>query len=584
MAEIAGDLWESSHPGDTWEFSHPNEISSPQNPVDQHTGGTDQENAELKALEIELSQDPDNFEIWERLLNTTEAVDGGVTRNSHPQAIQMVRNVYDRLLTKFPLMFVYWKKYADREFGFAGTESADMIYERGVASIPTSVDLWASYCDFKVQTCHVVDEVREIFSRGADSCGSDFLSHPFWDKYIEYEDRNECPDKVFEILARLIRIPCHQYTRYFQRYRSMSPNRPLVELVAAEKLDEFRSEVTVKLGESAMESQIEHELRLRIDNYYLETFQTTQNETNIRWAFESEIKRPYFHVTELDESELTNWWNYLDFEESQNVFERTTFLYERCLVTCARYEKFWFRYARWMLAQEDKESHFDKQSNTRFIYQRACAVFLPISEPKIRLQYSYTEEMADRTDLAIELHNSMLDNLPDHVDTINSLANMSRRDAGLDAAVQVYKKQIDSDKSAMTTKGILVAEWARLLWKVQGTPDEARGVFQTYQQYYLDNRSFWSSYLLFEIEQPTSAATEHDHYKRIKEVMSEFESKSTVHPDVHVELVQIYMKYLLERGDKGATKEYMALDQKLYGPSHAKQIEGVSLSSANLQY
>jgi len=35
------------------------------------------------------------------------------------------------------------------------------VYERGVASIPTSVDLWASYAGFKLETSHDPDVIRE---------------------------------------------------------------------------------------------------------------------------------------------------------------------------------------------------------------------------------------------------------------------------------------------------------------------------------------------------------------------------------------------------------------------------------------
>jgi len=35
------------------------------------------------------------------------------------------------------------------------------VYERGVASISISVDLWANYCGFKVDTSHDADIIRE---------------------------------------------------------------------------------------------------------------------------------------------------------------------------------------------------------------------------------------------------------------------------------------------------------------------------------------------------------------------------------------------------------------------------------------
>lgn len=87
------------------------------------------------------TDDPDNFETWEKLLRAAEALEGGINRNSNPQAITTVREVYDRFLAKFPLLFGYWKKYADLEFSVTGTEAADMVgyYLRYTLAIPWQV-------------------------------------------------------------------------------------------------------------------------------------------------------------------------------------------------------------------------------------------------------------------------------------------------------------------------------------------------------------------------------------------------------------------------------------------------------------
>jgi pre-mRNA-processing factor 39 len=118
----------------------------------------------------------------------------------------------------------------------------------------------------------------------------------------------------------------------------------------------------------------------------------------------------------------------------------------------------------------------------------------------------------------------------------------------------------------MSTKAALVAQWARLLWKIKGDPDDARKVFQENQQYYLDSRPFWTSYLMFEVEQPTSAEAESVQYDRIKQVVADSRSKSTLPAEIVKELVQIYMAYLLERGTKDSVKEYMTLDREINGP------------------
>jgi len=71
--------------------------------------------------------DEDDFEKWEILINRASDLDGGVHRNSSPSAIELVRNVYDCFLAKFPLFFGYWKKYADLEFAIGGPELAEMV-------------------------------------------------------------------------------------------------------------------------------------------------------------------------------------------------------------------------------------------------------------------------------------------------------------------------------------------------------------------------------------------------------------------------------------------------------------------------
>ncbi|PGH28001.1 hypothetical protein AJ80_00256 [Polytolypa hystricis UAMH7299] len=532
--------------------------------TDYNAAGADEENAELKNLNAEVLEDSDNFETWEKLVRAAEGQEGGINRNSSPQAITATRTAYDQFLAKFPLLFGYWKKYADLEFSIGGTEAAEMVYERGIASVTNSVDLWTNYCAFKVETSHDSDIIRELFERGASSVGLDFLAHPFWDKYLEFEERLEATDKIFAILGRVIHIPMHQYARYFERYRQLAQTRPVAELASAETLTQFRSEVDgaaagIPPG-SKSEAETERDLRLRLDAYHLEIFSRTQTETTKRWTYESEIKRPYFHVTELDEGQLANWRKYLDFEEGEDSYSRTQFLYERCLVTCANYEEFWLRYARWMLAQEGKDEE------VRNIYMRASTLYVPISRPAVRLQYAYFEEMSGRVDVAKDIHSAILVSLPGHVETIISLANTSRRHGGLEAAIEVYKSQLDATQCDIQGKAALVAEWAKLLWKIKGSPSEARQVFQKNQHWYPDSHPFWTSFLMFELEQPTSAETEQAQYEHIKHVVDQIRTKSSLAVATVKELVQIYMVYLLERGAKDSAKEYMALDREVNGP------------------
>jgi pre-mRNA-processing factor 39 len=377
---------------------------------------------------------------------------------------------------------------------------------------------------------------------------------------MEFEERMEQTERIFSILARVITIPMHQYARYFERYRSMSSQRPLTALVPVQTLTQLQMDLEnegagFKAGRSQVD--VEMELRNRIESViHLEIFRKTQAETTKRWTYESEIKRPYFHVTDLEESQIVNWRKYLDFEEGEGEYGRVQFLYERCLVTCALHEEFWLRYARWMLAQTGKEEE------VRNIYQRASCLFVPTALPEIRLHYAYFEEMSGRIDVAKDIHEAILVQLPSHVETIVSLANTSRRHGSIDDAVTVYRAQLESPAVDIGAKAVLVSEWAKVLWKVKGAAEEGRVVFQSHQNRYGDLDSFWKGWLSYEISQPANVEGVRKVLGEILAVQGKLSDKQT--------LINVYMDFLLERGDRGAAREFLTLDRDIYGPLSVK--------------
>jgi pre-mRNA-processing factor 39 len=354
----------------------------------------------------------------------------------------------------------------------------------------------------------------------------------------------------------------HQYARYFERYRAIAASRPVVELVPEDVLAQFKEALSVESGtKQKSDKEAEQELRSKIDSYHLEIFQRTQNETTKRWTYESEVKRPYYHVTELDEPQLVNWKKYLDFEEREGDYIRTKFLYERCLVTAANYEDMWLRYARWMAAQENR------QEEVRNIYTRASCVYVPISRPTVRLFYAQFEESVERPDVAIAIHEAILLTIPNYVEAIVSLVNVYRRQHGLQKAIGVIRQYMDSPDSTVHTCGALVSEWARLIWRGTGDADAARQVYQKNEQLYLDSRAFWVNWLDFELQQPTSEMDEEARHQRIRNVFNDIRQHSRLPPDLVKELSATYFAYLKERGGKDAMKEYMPLDQEINGPS-----------------
>lgn len=74
--------------------------------------------------------------------------------------IGRIRPVYDAFLAEYPLCYGYWKKYADAEAKYVSLQEASLVYDRGVAAVPYSVDLWGHYAMHKQKAAAPVEEVE----------------------------------------------------------------------------------------------------------------------------------------------------------------------------------------------------------------------------------------------------------------------------------------------------------------------------------------------------------------------------------------------------------------------------------------
>lgn len=354
----------------------------------------------------------------------------------------------------------------------------------------------------------------------------------------------------------------------------MAALRPISQLAPADTVSQFNIEIEQESGKKPMSpADLERNLRARVDAYHLEIFHRTQAETTKRWTYEQEVKRPYYHVTELDDSQLTNWRNYLDFEEAEGDYLRTKFLYERCMVTAANYEEFWYRYARWMSGQS-RVPDVVRNEETRNIYQRASCIYVFQDEPEIRLYWARFEESLGKADTAIAIHEAVLINMPAHLETMISLVNTYRRQYGVDAAIEEINKQISNQAHNSYVRGALVSELARLTWKIKGDADAARNVFTEARKKrgLEDCKRFWVDWLLFERDQPTSEKEEPQRYERVRNVYITACGAAPAETDIAKELSAYYLEYLEQRGGQKAMEEYMRVDRQINGPASVSAV------------
>ena len=357
----------------------------------------------------------------------------------------------------------------------------------------------------------------------------------------------------------------YQFARYYEKFRGLiNSNMSVEELAEPETLKTLQAVVASEnQGFERSTLELDRQIRTKLDEWYYAAYTRTQADVTSRWPFEEKIERSYFHVTDLKDTEIENWRKYLDFEEAQGDFHRTCFLYERCLVACAMYEEFWLRYARWMFSQENHDE------DCRQIYIRASCIFVPISQPTVRLNWARFEEKLGRTSLAHDIHEAILDQHPDHVETIISLAGVDRRHEGADAAVNMLEKYIGQRNAHVG--GVLAAEQARILWQSKRAPQEARQLFKEKSERFLESKEFWLKYMDFEIAQPSS--DEEEAHKRVKEIHETIRTRGRFSEDASKALSHHYMEYLMDHGGKDAADEFMKLDREVNGYISSKNIE-----------
>jgi len=392
----------------------------------------------------------------------------------------------------------------------------------------------------------------------------DYMSHPFWDRFIEFEDRFENHDNIFKIYERLIHMPLYRHQGYWEKFRQLATTRPVKDLAPADLVAQFQAELRTEYPPGTISDiEFERALRHRLDQYHLEIFHRVSLEVNKRWQFEEKIKRPYFHVTELDEAELVNWRKYLDYEETEGNFHRIVFLYERCLVSCALYDEFWLRFARWMYHQGE-----NKVEDVRIIYNRASCVCVPMSRPTVRLNWARFEESLgtpDSIERAKLIYEGVLAAIGPHIETIVALANLIRRHQGIEQALEYLEKTINEEGGDIYLQGCLVAEQARLLYRAKGDTKGAREFFWAKHTWYLDSRYFCINWLEFEMNAPSIGETDEEVHLRVKKVHDVLRKDSRLSPAVLKDLSHVYMAWLLDRCSTGVAKEFMDLDKEVNG-------------------
>ncbi|NXF12946.1 PRP39 factor, partial [Smithornis capensis] len=409
-----------------------------------------------------VEDNPQDFTGWVYLLQYVEQ------ENHLPAA----RKAFDRFFTHYPYCYGYWKKYADLEKRHEHVKQSDEVYRRGLQAIPLSVDLWIHYINFLKETLDPADPetnstIRGAYEHAVLAAGTDFRSDRLWEMYINWENDQGNLREVTSIYDRILGIPTQLYSHHFQRFKEHIQNNLPRDFLTTEQFVQLRRELAAAQGHSGDEAQPGDSMPCGTEDITdpAKVLLGCDSPAPAR-ALPLGIKRPYFHVKPLEKIQLKNWKEYLEFEIENGTHERVVVLFERCVISCALYEDFWIKYAKYM------ENH--STEGVRHVYSRACTIHLP-RKPMVHMLWAAFEEQQGNLEEARRI-------LKTFEECILGLAmirlrrvSLERRHGNMEEAEQLLEDAVRNAKS-ISEASFYAIKLARHLFKVQKNLPKARKV------------------------------------------------------------------------------------------------------------
>jgi pre-mRNA-processing factor 39 len=195
---------------------------------------------------------------------------------------------------------------------------------------------------------------------------------------------------------------------------------------------------------------------------------------NKRWSFEEGIKRPYFHVKQLEKIQLKNWKEYVDFEVEQGDKKRILVLFERCLIACALYEEFWIKLIRYL---ESNNDDIEYETRTRDVFERACTIHHP-DKVNLHLMWAAFEEGHGNMDKAASILDGLDKRQPHLLQVAYRRINLERRRGDFDTCTKLYEKYHSNAKNRNIASALAI-KYARFMNKVKRDYEKAVDILKT---------------------------------------------------------------------------------------------------------
>ncbi|KAL6900645.1 hypothetical protein ACP4OV_005321 [Aristida adscensionis] len=420
-----------------------------------------------------------DFDAWVSVISSVEGTSS--------DDIDIISLAYDKFLLEFPLCYGYWIKYAAHVARLCTYGDAVEVYEQAIQSIPHSVDLWVSYCGFSINANEDPAHIRSLFERALSLVGKDYLCYHLWDKYIEFESSQKQLSQLATIYINALKFPTKKLDHYYESFRELvtlleqEVTKCGVEISSesmhtSDMVDAEDSELDMSTKNAGLFGQNDGVLRPEALKQYIfageRLYQRSSKIQEEICCFEASIRRPFFHVKPLDDEQLENWHQYLDFVEKYGDFDWAVKLYERCLIPCANYSEFWIRYAEFVDAKGGREI-------AEYALGRASSCFVK-GVPNFCMYYAmFKEQIGDAPGARSLFVKGSKNFASDFYMKINRLANMEKRMGNLKEASQIYETAIEDaiQKQSIELLPGLYTNFAQFKYAARHSIVEAKEVF-----------------------------------------------------------------------------------------------------------
>lgn len=316
--------------------------------------GYGSENEEWNQVSLALLKEPNNFTLWQQLIQTALRASSISKKNKDSEELKLIRISYESLLSKYPRLFKYWEQYADFEFRLGRFVECELIYRKALKlNNYYSIELWIAYLKFKINSIsNNLIEVLSIFENARSKIGYHYYSDEFYSLYLNFlsnyskfdNDFHKFGEKYLILLRIVIEVPLYNYKIFQKEFLKF-----LSSEVTFKQLSYFVPERDL----NNLKKNNKNNLKLivvKLKKLFTDVFITTQYKSYQLFKYEKFFIKNYWDPNSLPMNQLAQWDNYLTFIELNDFPKQLVKVsYERCLIITSNFSKFWIRYANYFI-------------------------------------------------------------------------------------------------------------------------------------------------------------------------------------------------------------------------------------------